>query len=65
MELTPENKATIDGKTYRELLSHWRFAPVGDPLCEEETGKYWLERMSKLRNADPASAIATSKEIGW
>lgn len=67
MNLTPENKAHIDGLSYEELLSRWRFAPVGDPWFQDETGTYWGERMKQLRNEPGGQdrAVAASKRIGW
>lgn len=65
MKLTPENKAHIDAMTYESLLSRWRFAPVGDPWFQDETGKYWGERMAELRSKDGAAAVRASKSIGW
>ena len=64
MKLTEENKAKIDAKSYESLLSHWRFAAVGDPWFEGETGKYWGERMKELREAG-ANHVGASKHIGW
>lgn len=66
MELTPENKAHIDGLTYEQLLGQWRFAPVGDPWFRGETGKYWGERMNELRNQPGGNDkhVAASKTIG-
>lgn len=63
MDLTPENKKVIDGKSYEELLSRWRFAPVGDPWFQGETGQYWAKRMAELR--DTTDHVAISKKIGW
>jgi len=67
MKLTPERKVRIDAKSYEELLSHWRFAPVGDPWFEGETGEYWSQRMSLLRAAPDGSSkhVNASKRIGW
>jgi hypothetical protein len=65
MKLTTENKAIIDGKSYEALLSHWRFAPAGDPWFEGETGTYWMARMKEMREANPAEHTAASKRIGW
>lgn len=62
MDLTEENKKHINSLSYEELLSKWRFAPIGDPWFQGETGKYWGERMAKLRGADHATV---SKKIGW
>ena len=64
MKLTPENKAHIDGLSYRDLLEEWRFAPVGDPWFTDETGDYWSERMAELR-AQRADHVGASKSIGW
>lgn len=63
MNLTPELKAEIDGKSYTELLRRWRHAPLGDTMFQGESGKYWNERLAELR--DTVDHVAISKEIGW
>lgn len=65
MDLTPENKASIDDMSYEELLSHWRNAPSGDTWFQGETFKYWGKRMAELKKKDPGGAVAASKNIGW
>ena len=65
MKLTPEIKAEIDGMSYMSLLSRWRFAPIGDEIFQDESGKYYSDRMFALKNADPAAAVSASKAIGW
>jgi len=65
MDLTPELKAEIDSRSYAELLAKWRFAPLGDPLFQGESGKYYAERISDLKKANPEEAVAASKTIGW
>ena len=67
MQLTEENKKYIDSLTYEQLLSKWRFAPFGDEWFQEETGEYWGERMSELRNQEGGQErhVAASKAIGW
>ena len=65
MGLTEENKAIIDSKSYSELLSHWRFAPIGDKWLQGETGKYWRKRMAELRERKGVDHVATSKALGW
>lgn len=65
MDLTPENKASIDKMDYESLLYRWRNAPVGDPWFQGETGDYWKQRMTELRNANPAGHVKASKNIGW
>jgi hypothetical protein len=67
MQLTPERKAHVDGLSYEQLLSRWRFAPVGDTWFQDETGDYWGKRMKELR-AQPGGDdqhVAASKSIGW
>jgi hypothetical protein len=63
MDLTPENRTTIDGMSYEDLLRKWRFAPAGDEWFQGETGKYWAERMKQLRESDPGGAVAASKRL--
>ena len=65
MTLTPERKTYIDGLGHGALLSRWRFAPVGDPWFQGETGEYWGKRLSELQDADPAAHVAESKALGW
>ena len=65
MNLTPENKATIDALSHYELLRRWRNSPGGDPWFQGETGDYWGKRMAELRDKDPGGAVADSKSIGW
>lgn len=65
MELTKENKEYIDGLDYEQLLSQWRFAPVGNPWFQGETGKYWKKRMGEKRSEDPNGTVQASKNIGW
>ena len=63
MDLTDKNKTHIDEMSYEGLLSHWRFAPSGDPWFQGETGKYWGKRMGELKSKDPAGAVAASKRL--
>lgn len=67
MDLTPEKKEHIDSLSYEQLLSKWRFAPVGDPWFQGETGDYWSKRMSELRNKPGGNDrhVTASKTIGW
>ena len=67
MDLTPENRAHIDSLSYRQLLTHWRFAAVGDPWFQGETGGYWGERMAILRREPGGDDehVRASKSIGW
>jgi len=67
MKLTTENKKHIDSLSYEQLLSKWRFAPLGDVWFQDETGKYWGDRMNELRNQTGGNErhVAASKSIGW
>lgn len=64
MDLTEERKKHIDSLDYEGLLRSWRFAPVGDPWFQGETGDYWKKRMKDLRDAG-ANHVGASKSIGW
>jgi hypothetical protein len=64
VDLTEANKKHIDGLSYEQPLSHWRFAPVGDPWFEGETGTYWSKVMREKRDAG-ADHVGASKRIGW
>lgn len=65
MDLTDERKAHIDSLDHYSLLQKWRFTKSEDPWIQGETGKYWGERMAKLRDANPGQAVQNSKDIGW
>lgn len=67
MELTEDLKAEIDAKSYKELLERWRFAPLDDPMFQGESGKYWGNRMARLRSepGGQGRAVAASKSLGW
>jgi len=56
-------KKWIDNASYEELLRKWRFAPIGDPYFQGETGDYYSKVMKeKKQNCDHVQA---SKKIGW
>jgi len=66
MELTEENKKYIDNLSYEQLLSHWRFAPIGDSWFQGETGEYWGSVMKKKKEEiGGTKAVCISKDIGW
>ena len=65
MTLTEENKQHIDNLDLVELLRRWRFAPIGDPWFQDETGDYWGKRMAELRDQSPGDWVAASKHVGW
>jgi hypothetical protein len=67
MDLTPSMKICIDSLSYVELLRKVRYAPLGDPIFQGETGEYFGNRMAELRAAPGGNErhVAASKFIGW
>lgn len=64
--MTQEQKDWIDNASYEQLLSKWRYAPVGDPMFQEETGDYYADVMKKKKEEIGHEAhVAASKRIGW
>lgn len=60
-----QRREWIDGASYEELLRKWRFATTGDPFFRDEIGVYYSQTMARKREADPSTAVAASKNIGW
>ena len=64
--MTEGQKNWIDLATYTERLKKWRFAPLGDPMFQGDTGKYYNEVMAKRREeVGPAEHTRVSEAIGW
>ena len=56
-------KNWIDNASYEQLLSKWRFASIGDPMFQGQTGEYYSKVMfEKKKQSDHVQA---SKNIGW
>ncbi len=53
-------KARIDAMSREAMARAWRFAPVGDPLFQGETGDYFAARFKELGGMSPE----ISKRIG-
>ena len=65
-KMTKEQKEWIDNANYYDLLSKWRFAPIGDEMFQGKTGLYYGKIMNKRRDeVSPAEHTAISKAIGW
>lgn len=63
--MTNEQKAWIDTASYEALLSHWRFAPVGDSIFQGEAGKYYKQVMARKRHeVGNGEHVRASKAIG-
>ena len=59
-------KDWIDTASYEELLRKWRFATIGSPWFQGETGDYFSKVMSRKKaEISDAEAVRVSKEIGW
>ena len=65
--IDPAIKEWIDNASYHTLLRRWRNAPAGgDPIFQDETGKYYSDVMFAKRDAlEPGEAVNISKSIGW
>ncbi len=59
--MTPEQKAIIDNMSQEKLCSKWRFASVGDPLLQGDTGDYFSKRLKEMGGFTPK----ISKKLGW
>jgi hypothetical protein len=56
-------EAEIENAGIQQLLSWWRFSPVGsvDNSKMQRIG----ERIAELKEAEPGSFVAASKSLGW
>lgn len=56
----------IDNATYDQLLSRWRFSPIGSPFFSGKVGVHFTEVMRKRETeVGDAEHTAASKRIGW
>ena len=56
-------KQWIDAASYEELLNKWRFARIGDPMFQGETGEYYAAVMREKGKTE--DHVQVSKNIGW
>ena len=59
--MTPEQKKQIDNMTQFEMARMWRFARVGEPLLQGETGDYFAQVFKAKGGMTPE----ISKQLGW
>ncbi len=59
--MTEKQKAQIDAMSQYELCSMWRFARSGEPLLQDDTGKYFAKVMKEKGGFTPE----ISKSLGW
>jgi hypothetical protein len=62
--MTDKQKAWIDNATYRQMLSLWRFASLGNPMFRGDTAEYYAKVMDEKRPSD-AEHSQVSKDLGW
>jgi len=53
----------IDGASYGELLSRWRFEPVGSPWFAGEVGDHFTVAMSRKRKDTPHDDQVSVKQV--
>ena len=61
----PTTKAAVDACTIEELLKLVRFLPTGHSFFTRPLGAYSLERLTAIKEKDPAAYTAASKRVGW
>ena len=60
-----DHKKWIDSASYEQLLSKWRFAPMGDPYFQGAPGDYYSKVMAEKREkVGGAAHVSASKSIG-
>jgi hypothetical protein len=63
--MTDKDKKWIDGASYKQLLSHWRNAPIGNSMFSGDTGTYYGRVMAhKKIEIGHDAAVAASKSVG-
>ncbi len=61
--MNEQTKQWIDSASYELLLRKWRFATIGDPMFQGETGEYYAKVMQEKRKSE--DHVQASKNIGW
>ena len=61
--MNERTKRWIDAASYEELLNKWRFARIGDPMFQGETGEYYATVMREKGKTE--DHVQVSKNIGW
>ena len=62
--IDPAMKDWIDNASYEQLLRHYRYAPVGSPYFQGETGEHYKKVMAE-RKRQESNPSQVSKNIGW
>ena len=61
--MNEQTKSWIDGATYEQLLSKWRYAAMGDPCFQGDTGEYYSKIMFEKKQT--VDHVQASKNVGW
>ena len=59
--MTDDQKKNIDNMSQYDLCRIWRFAKVGEPLLQGDTGAYFAKVMNEKGGFTPG----ISKQLGW
>ena len=64
--MTPEQKIEFDNMSYYQMLTLYRFAPIGDIRFQDESGEYFIKEMGRKKDLlTHDETVATSKAVGW
>ena len=64
--MTKKIKKQINEMNYESMLRLWRFALLGHPMFQDETGDYYSKVMKqKANDISNAERVAASKAVGW
>ena len=61
--LTPESKASIDTMPVIDMLSRWRFAPIGAFQTGDPYSDYFQKVMQEKRAENPGEWVRASKAL--
>ena len=61
--MTDKEKQFIDQSSYETLLAGWRFASIGSPMFQGDTGAYYQKVMAEKKRALPDKGVGASKRL--
>lgn len=62
-ELTDAEKQAIDNMSPLEMLSQWRYAPMGTFQHNDPWSDYFIASMNEKRCINPGAWVAASKAL--
>jgi len=61
-----EMKKWIDESSYGQLLSKWKYSPIGDDFFRGEVGEYYRIKMREKKELlDNNLRVLISKSVDW